>query len=93
MCFSSKAKTPKVDPNAIQAPTPVLAEEPKGVEFGDGASDDTTTGTETDGTKGLKVERDKGDGTGAAVSKDTGIAKKPTLKKTGSSAVKRALKR
>lgn len=58
MCFSSKVKTPKVSSN-IPAPTPVLEESPKGVEFGsDGKDDDTND----DSTKQItKIDLEKGD--------------------------------
>ena len=89
MCFSSKPKQAKVDPQTIAAPTPVMEEAPKGVEFGD---DSNSEGSETtDGIKDLKVTKDgQGDGTPpATVAKDTGIAQK----KTANTSVKRALKR
>lgn len=89
MCFSAKAKQPKVDPSTIAAPAPVMEEPPKGVEFGDGSDSDTSE--TTDGIKDLKIKKEEqGDGTpAAAVAKDTGLAKKAT----SSSSVKRALKR
>lgn len=89
MCFSSKAKQPKVDPQSIAAPAPVNEEAPKGVEFGDDSSDDSET---KDGIKDLKIKKEEqGDGTPAAlVAKDTGIS---TKKKSPNASVKRALKR
>lgn len=90
MCFSSKAKQPKVDPATIAAPAPVMEEAPKGVEFGDDSnSDESDT---TDGVKDLKIKKEEqGDGTqSASVSTDTGVAPK---KKTPNASVKRALKR
>lgn len=88
MCFKSKVKTPKQDPNAIVAPAPVPLEEPKGVEFGSEVSKDD--GGEADGRDRLKVEKeatDSGDGSTTAVVK----APASTTKKTGNAAVKRAL--
>ncbi|WP_081005983.1 DUF5476 domain-containing protein [Pseudomonas asplenii] len=88
MCFSSKVKTPKQDPNAIVAPAPVALEEPKGVEFGSDVSKDDGGGS--DGVDGLKVKKDStdtGDGSSTAVVK----APASVVKKTGSAAVKRAL--
>lgn len=90
MCFSSKPKQPKVDPSTIAAPTPVMEEAPKGVEFGDGGNSDVSN--TTDGIKDLKIKKEEqGDGTpSASVATDTGIAAK---KKTPNASVKRALKR
>lgn len=90
MCFSSKAKTPKTNPEAVKAPEPVLIEEPKGVDFGAG---DDTQSDET-GVDGLKVKKsdvatDKGDGSSNATAADTGTVK--TVKPAAS--IKRALKR
>lgn len=89
MCFSAKAKQPKVDPSTIAAPAPVMEEPPKGVEFGDGSDGDKSE--TTDGIKDLKVKKEaQGDGTpSAAVATDTGLAKA----KTSNASVKRALKR
>ena len=91
MCFKSKVKQPKVDPATIAAPAPVMTDAPKGVEFGDDSNSDGSD--TTDGIKDLKVAKEaQGDGTQAAVSKDTGIASS-TKKKTPNASVKRALKR
>jgi len=88
MCFSSKTKQPKVNPETIAAPAPVMEEAPTGVEFGDDSTSETDT---TDGVKDLKVKKSEtGEGTQSATSTDTGIAPK---KKTASASVKRALKR
>lgn len=90
MCFSSKPKKPKVDPKTIAAPTPVLEEAPKGVEFGD--DPDSAEAATADGIEDLKVRKEEqGDGTqSAAVAKDTGITPK---KKAPNASIKRALKR
>lgn len=88
MCFKSKVKTDKTDPNSLKAPEPVLLEEPKGVDFG--ASEDDQS--KTTGVDDLTVKKDKpvagGDGSSSAVATDTG-----TVKKAGSSNVKRAIKK
>lgn len=56
MCFSPKIKTPKVNTNSIQAPTPApLTEEVKGVEFG--GSDETKSEKDTDSTTSSKSGR------------------------------------
>lgn len=87
MCFKSKMKVPKPTQEQLKAPEPVLLEPPKGVDVGDGADDDISNAdTPTVGRKGLTIEKDKGDGSTAAKSIDTGAAKK-------SPAIKRALKR
>ena len=87
MCFKSKVKTPKTNPDALKAPEPVLIEEPKGVDFG-ASEDDQSTDT---GTDALKVKKDpatdKGDGSSSATATDTGLAK------SSGSSVKRALKK
>ncbi|WYW00664.1 hypothetical protein Vasula_00027 [Pseudomonas phage vB_PpuP-Vasula] len=93
MCFSKKMKIPK--PNTDQkAPEPVLLEAPKGVEYGDGADDDSSSDSSTSskGLSSLKVtkDKDKGDGSQSTAIKDTGLS--PT-KKTSAPAIKRALKR
>lgn len=89
MCFSSKVKQPKVNPESIAAPAPVTEEAPKGVEFGDDSSTDSSDAT--DGIKDLKVKKDQtGEGTQSAVASDTG---KVSTKKTSSASIKRALKR
>ena len=87
MCFKSKVKTPKVDPDSLKAPEPVLIEEPKGVDFG-ASEDDQSTETGTDSLKVKKTTTDKGDGSSVATAKDTG-----TSKVSGSAPVKRALKK
>lgn len=83
MCFKTKVKTPKTNPEALKAPEPVLLSEPKGVDFG------STTDNQSDptGIDSLKVSKtsstDKGDGSSSATAKDTGFM----------SPVKRALKK
>lgn len=47
MCFSSKPKMPKVQPQAIVPPPAPLLEDPKGVKFG-GGDEDYERGEETD---------------------------------------------
>lgn len=87
MCFKSKVKTPKTNPDAIKAPEPVLIEEPKGVDFG-ATEDETNADT---GIDSVKVEKDKGDGSSAV---DTSGTNTGTVKKVKSnSAIKRAMKR
>lgn len=93
MCFKSKVKTPKTNPDALKAPEPVLLEEPKGVEFG--ADADSKGQTDEDGIDGLKVDKadakDKGDGSASAVAADTGVT---AIKKVKSVApIKRAMKK
>lgn len=88
MCFKSKVKTPKTNPEALKAPEPVLLEEPKGVDF----AADESEGTTENGTDGLKIDKapvkDKGDGASTATAKDTGASKVVT-----GSAMKRATKK
>jgi hypothetical protein len=92
MCFKSKQKVPKTNPDAVKAPEPVLIEEPKGVEFG--ATPDEEGKEKEEGIDGLKVKRsdsDKGDGSSDAVAADTGTG---TLKKAKPAAsIKRAMKK
>jgi hypothetical protein len=94
MCFKSKQKVPKTNPEAIKAPTPVLIEEPKGVDFG--ATEDDKSDDES-GIDGLKVAKsdvstsDKGDGTSDAVAADTGTGTIKKAKPTAS--IKKALKK
>lgn len=90
MCFKSKVKTPKTDPDSLKAPEPVLIDEPKGVAFGaeDTGSEDDNTGVESVTVK--KDSKPTGDGSTSAVSTDTGMSAKKT---TSSSPVKRALKK
>ncbi|QJD54678.1 putative virion protein [Pseudomonas phage MR2] len=89
MCFSSKVKTPKTNPDALKAPEPVLIDEPKGVDFG-ASEDDQSTDT---GVDSLTVKKDstsdKGDGSSSATATDTGVSKV----KTASAPVKRAIKK
>ena len=47
MCFSSKPKIPKVQPQAIVPPPAPLLEDPKGVKFG-GGDEDYERGEKTD---------------------------------------------
>lgn len=92
MCFKSKVKTPKTNPDSLKAPEPVLIEEPKGVDFG---ADGEAKETSEEGIDSLKVAKsdtkDKGDGSNDAVAADTGMT---TVKKVKPAAsIKRALKR
>lgn len=89
MCFKSKVKTPKTDPDALKAPEPVLLDEPKGVDYGDGETNTEETGV--DAVKVTKTDTDKGDGASAATASDTGSSSTPKVPKN--SAVKRALKK
>ncbi|QXV72577.1 hypothetical protein FRS_30 [Pseudomonas phage FRS] len=89
MCFKSKVKTPKTDPDSLKAPEPVLIEEPKGVDFG-ASEDDQSTDTGVDSLKVKKTDTDKGDGSSTATAKDTGFS---STKGSTSSPVKRALKK
>jgi hypothetical protein len=90
MCFSSKVKTPKTDPNSLKAPEPVLIEEPKGVDFGASASDQSTaTGVEATIVEKDPATTDKGDGSSSATATDTGTV--TTTKKVKSPSVKRAI--
>lgn len=92
MCFKSKQKVPKTNPDSLKAPEPVLLEEPKGVDFG--ADGEKTEKTE-DGVDGLKVEKsdvkDEGDGSSDAVATDTGMA--PVKKIKTRAPIKRAMKK
>lgn len=92
MCFKSKQKVPKTNPESLKAPEPVLAAEPKGVDFGAAEDDEKET---KDGLDGLKIEKaastDKGDGSSDATAADTGIA--PIKKVKTNSPVKRAMKK
>lgn len=89
MCFSSKVKTPKTNPDALKAPEPVLLDEPKGVDFG-AQEDDQSTDTGVDGLKVEKTASDKGDGSSSQVAADTGYS---AAKKGPTSTVKRAIKK
>lgn len=79
MCFSSKPKVQKTDPDALRAPEPVMAEETKGVELGDTDSEFQ----ENIGTEGLKIDKkaSTGEGTQSRVATDTGATK--ATKSTG----------
>lgn len=90
MCFKSKVKTPKTDPDSLKAPEPVLIEEPKGVDFGATEGDQT----DTSGVDSVKIEKtatDKGDGSNSATSTDTGSTTTKKLKPSAS--IKRAMTR
>lgn len=88
MCFKSKVKTPKTDPDALKAPEPVLLDEPKGVDFG-ASEDDQSTDT---GVDAVTVDlADKGDGSSSATASDTGTSK--AAKPKASSSVKRAIRK
>lgn len=87
MCFGSKVKTPKpAPPSAAQ---PVVAEDPKGVEFG---GEESTSKDENSNDKITKVERE-GDSSDTPSALST--ASSPTRKKStmSSSAVRKSLKR
>lgn len=93
MCFKSKVKTPKTNPDAVKAPEPVLIEEPKGVDFGSSEENQS----DDEGLDSLKVKKsdvsskDTGDGTSDAVAADTGTG---TIKKSKPAAsIKKALKK
>ncbi|MGV8919550.1 MAG: DUF5476 domain-containing protein [Pseudomonas sp.] len=88
MCFSSKVKTPKTNPDALKAPEPVLIDEPKGVDFG-ASEDDQSTATGVDGLTIKKDATDKGDGSSSSTSTDTGASKT----KAAPATVKRAIKK
>lgn len=88
MCFKSKIKTPKTNPDSLKAPEPVLIEEPKGVDFGS-STDDQSTDTGTDMLRVDKAATDKGDGSSSAVSSDTGSGTVKKIKPTA--AIKRAV--
>lgn len=88
MCFSSKPKVPKTNTDQLRAPEPVMAEEPKGVEFG---SEDSEF-QENIGTEGLKIEKNAtatGEGTQRKQVSDTGASKQTTGRKN----VRRAFNR
>lgn len=86
MCFASKTKIPKPQPQQLQAPEPKLLEPPAGVEVGDGAVDlDDKPENASKGIGSLTISKPKGDGSQKVVSTDTGASKSP--------AIKRALKR
>lgn len=87
MCFKSKVKTPKQDPNAIIAPAPVPLEEPKGVEFGADADADSAPKDGVDGLTVTKDTKDTGDGSTTATVK----APASVVKKSGNPSIKRAL--
>ncbi|AUV61740.1 hypothetical protein HOS76_gp46 [Pseudomonas phage Henninger] len=90
MCFKSKVKTPKTDPDALKAPEPVLIDEPKGVDFG-ASEDDQSTDSGVDGLTVKKSDvSDKGDGSSSATATDTGYS---STKKTPTATVKRAIKK
>ena len=88
MCFKSKIKTPK--PQAPGAPQPVLAEDPKGVDFGgeDSGSESAVEGDTTG--KITKIERE---GESSDVPSALSTATKAVRKKapTSSAAVRRAI--
>ena len=93
MCFKSKVKTPKTNPDAVKAPEPVLIEEPKGVDFGSSEENQS----DDEGLDSLKVKKsdvsskDTGDGSSDAVAADTGTG---TIKKSKPAAsIKKALKK
>lgn len=83
MCFGAKVKTPKVSSN-IPAPEPVLAEEPKGIEYGDDSDKDT------DSDKITKIDREgeSSDIPSALSTASSGPRKKSTM---SSAAVRKSL--
>lgn len=95
MCFKSKVKTPKTNPDAVKAPEPVLNEEVKGVDFG--AEPDDAKNADTEGLDGLKVKKsdvsDKGDGSSSASAEDTGFSSSTTKKVKAAPSIKKALKK
>lgn len=92
MCFKSKVKTPKTDPDSLKAPEPVLIDEPKGVDFG-ASEDDQNTDSGVDGLTIKKDSKatDKGDGSSSATAADTGF--NSSSKKAPVATVKRAIKK
>ena len=88
MCFSSKVKTAKTDPDSLKAPEPVLIDEPQGVDFGASTEDQSTaTGVEATTVK-KDTPADQGDGSSSATATDTGSS---SVKKSKSASVKRAI--
>jgi hypothetical protein len=82
MCFSPKMKTPKQNTN-LPAPTPVLAEDPKGIDFGGEESGAESEGTSSDNdtAKITKIER-KGTSTdvpSALSTASSSVRKKSTM--------------
>lgn len=93
MCFMSKVKTPKTDPEAVKAPTPVLLDEVKGVDFGAGTDVQASDPTGIDVLKVRKSDvtaSDKGDGSSTATAADTGVS---TVKPKSAPVIKKALKK
>jgi hypothetical protein len=88
MCFGSKMKVAKPQPEQLKAPEPQLLEPPKGVEVGDGPGDAADAPASTKGIGSLTI-KPTGDGSQKATATDTGVAKTTTK----SPAIKRALKR
>lgn len=89
MCFKSKVKTPK--PQQPPAPEPVLAEDPKGVDFGGEDSGSESAAEEGDTTgKITKIDRE---GESSDVPSALSTTLSTTRKKTpmSSSAVRRSL--
>jgi len=90
VCFKSKVKTPKTNPDALKAPEPVLIEEPKGVDFG-ASEGDQSTATGVDAVKVEKTVTDKGDGSSSATASDTGAS--TSKKPKANASIKRAMTR
>lgn len=92
MCFGSKVKTPKVS-TALPAPEPVLAEEPKGIDYGGEDSGAENSSEEKDTTgKVTKIDRE---GTSSDVPSAFSTATSAKRKKSpmSSSAVRKAISR
>lgn len=89
MCFKSKVKTPK--PQAPGAAQPVLAEDPKGVDFG-GEDSGSESAAEEGNTTGKITKIDR-EGESSDVPSALSTASKTPRKKTpmSSSAVRRSL--
>lgn len=90
MCFGSKVKTPKQNTNP-PAPEPVVAEEPKGIDYGGEDSGSESAAGEDDTTgKITKIERE---GDSSDVPSAVGSATSPKRKKSSmsSAAVRKSL--
>ncbi len=90
MCFKSKIKTPKQNTN-LPAPEPVVAEEPKGIDFGGEDSGSESAGGDENSTgKITKIDRE---GESSDTPSAIGTATSPKRKKStmSSSAVRKSL--
>ncbi|MBH9196985.1 DUF5476 domain-containing protein [Pseudomonas aeruginosa] len=88
MCFSSKVKTPKVSSN-IPAPTPVLEESPKGVEFG--AEDKDNNDEKDDDTKKITKIDLEGDSSETPSALSTATSAKLKKSQMSGTAVRKSL--